>query len=384
MGSFATHFQPHRKSEIRRGFRGSHQSRPETRDELNSVRRSSMKAHASGFSRAKAVLNGENEIALLIGNGINNAVKNNRGISWKQLMESLVAEASGYAENPDKARIRLLRLLTENEHKRTPASNPEVFDLIESTCNLVPGSSSPTRERLSLHNRIAELFARMEPGAPHRALISWAAARGVPVMTTNYDHCLQDAVEAAPRRIFGTRRLLSDRYPWNRYYAPQSVRDPIDSFAVWHIHGDRSLKRSIRIGLDEYMGMVERLRKLKHGVAKEILSGPREDQTRDPAYHAAPWLRIFMGRKLWIQGLALHGDEVSLRWLLIQRFRYWKRYKPGHRRCSGWYIHGPVKICGKLDDGRRAFLESVGLQIIEINKSENIYENLFNKAAREK
>lgn len=337
-----------------------------------------MARHTAGFFKAKAILLKEKEIALLIGNGINNAVRHKRGISWKQLMETLVTEAAGFAEHPNKARKRLLRLLNENEHKRTPASNPEVFDLIEATCNLVPGSMKPATEQLSLHTRIAELFARMEHGAPHRALVAWAAANGVPVMTTNYDHCLQEAIEGAaiPRRIFTTRLKLSDRYPWNRYYAPQSVRDPIDSFAVWHIHGDHALRRSIRIGLDEYMGMVERLRKLKHGVAKEILSDPDEDPTRDPAYHAAPWLRIFMGRKLWIQGLALHADEVSLRWLLIQRFRYWKRYRSEHRQCSGWYVHGPVKICGGLDDDRRAFLESVGLKIIEIQNAENIYENL--------
>jgi hypothetical protein len=84
-----------------------------------------------------------------------------------------------------------------------------------------------------------------------------------------------------------------------------------------------------------------------------------------------------MGRKLWIQGLALHADEVSLRWLLIQRFRYWKRYKPNHRHCSGWYVHGPTKLCGSLDDDRRAFLESVGLEILQINKAENVYQGLF-------
>ena len=36
-----------------------------------------------------------------------------------------------------------------------------------------------------------------------------------------------------------------------------------------------------------------------------------------------------------------------------------------------------TKICGSLDDDRSAFLESVGLEILEISRPENVYEVLF-------
>ena len=84
-----------------------------------------------------------------------------------------------------------------------------------------------------------------------------------------------------------------------------------------------------------------------------------------------------MGRKLWIQGLGLRAAEVSLRWLLIQRFRYWRHYKPEHRKASGWYVHGPTADIGPLDEGRRAFFENVGLTVVEIPKANEIYTALF-------
>jgi hypothetical protein len=84
-----------------------------------------------------------------------------------------------------------------------------------------------------------------------------------------------------------------------------------------------------------------------------------------------------MGRKLWIQGLGLRADEVSLRWLLIQRFRYWRQYKPEDPKASGWYVHGPTDEIGPLDESRRAFFENVGLTVVEISNGDEIYAALF-------
>ncbi len=72
-----------------------------------------------------------------------------------------------------------------------------------------------------------------------------------------------------------------------------------------------------------------------------------------------------MRRNLWIQGLSLQANEVTLRWLLIQRYRYWRRYRPDIE-FNGWFVHGPTEVLGALDDERRVFLESVGLRIIEL------------------
>lgn len=338
-----------------------------------------MKTNVSVVKKAQQSLRKHrSDLALVIGNGINLTSGAAGGISWDQLMEDLISLAARSSPNPTSTATRLKSLLVRGDDGQTPASLPEIFDIIEAIRTVKPNSTSRSSSDLHLQAQIAQMLKKMKPGSPHRAVVKWAWDSGVPILTTNYDHCLQDGLDMkCERRLFGSGRPRSDFYPWDRYYAPGTVVDPACEFAVWHVHGDRDLKRSIRAGLDQYMGMAQRLRTLKRPIAKEILGGPDENHEGDPAYLAAPWLRIFMGRKLWIQGLGLRAAEVSLRWLLIQRFRYWRRYRPKHRKSSGWYIHGPTAKVGRLDEGRRAFFQNVGLDVIEIAAASDFYTTLF-------
>ncbi len=334
----------------------------------------------SGFKQAARILMRQStELAFLIGNGINRLAGASGGLSWDQLMANLIAGAAANSADPQAAERRLKRLIKRGKDGQTPASLPEVFDIIDAMRRSPSDSQRPSSPKSTLQREIVQMLKGMKPGAPHKALVNWANRNNVPVLTTNYDHCLQEALVlvGCKRRCFGSDCPKSDVYPWDRYYASETIADPASEFAVWHIHGDRDMERSIRIGLDQYMGMVERLRGVKFAIAKEILRVSPNSRTTPPAYHEAPWLRIFMGNRLWIQGLALSPAEVSLRWLLIQRFRYWRRFKPEHRFASGCYIHGPVEQIGPLDYERRIFLQSVGLKVITINKRKNMYVNLF-------
>jgi hypothetical protein len=340
----------------------------------------------SGFEEAARVLTQERgNLALLLGNGINIGSGASGGISWNQLMEDLIAWSASNSQEPAETERRLKRLLERGAGGETAASLPEIFDIIEATGAIKPGESGRKFGKLDLQSRIAETLKVMKPGDPHKAVTRWAAQSDVPILTTNYDHCFQDALDSVGcrKRRFGDGRPLSDFYPWDRYYAPKKVADPAKAFAVWHIHGDQDLKRSIRAGLDQYMGMVERLRKLKRPVAEEIFLGLNEDQPSGRAFYSAPWLRIFMGNKLWIQSLGLRAAEVSIRWLLVQRFRYWKRYNPSLHDENGWYVHGPTEQIGPLDEGRRNFFENVGLKVIEIAKPDDAYLNLFGSRPNE-
>jgi hypothetical protein len=86
-----------------------------------------------------------------------------------------------------------------------------------------------------------------------------------------------------------------------------------------------------------------------------------------------------MSRKIWIQGLAIQADEISIRWLLIQRFRFWTALYPDDCYASGWYVHGPTDKTGPLDEERKIFFENVGLQVIEIAQQENAYDRLYGR-----
>lgn len=330
-----------------------------------------------GFKHARRILISEKaDIAFLVGNGINLVSGVNHELSWDGLMKKLVHEAAEASLHALATKSRLWKLLERGKHGQTPASLPEIFDILEAVrANGVQGTAS---KKISLQARIAELLKSMEPGKAHEALVQWASEAGTPVLTTNYDHCLETAAgpECCQHRL-GSGKPLSDFYPWDRYYAARKVTDPASAFAIWHVHGDRELKRSIRAGLDQYMGMAQRLRAIKQAIAEESLSQSKTTLAGLPAYHRAPWLRVFMRRKLFIQGLGLRASEVALRWLLIQRFRYWNRYRQGHKGPTGWYVHSPTNTVGRLDQERRVFFENVGLEIIEIKQEVNSYEKLY-------
>jgi hypothetical protein len=333
-----------------------------------------------GFCEAKKALEGEkSQLAFLIGNGINYIGSASGGISWDQLIDELISWAAGVSNSQAETIKMLKRLIERGSSGRTAVSLPEAFDILTATLWIKQGVASGYSAKVDLQAKISELLKDMKPSDAHKALYGWAVHAQAPILTTNYDHCIQDALNnrECKRRLFGTGNSMSDFYPWDRYYSPRKISDPCDEFALWHIHGDRRFRRSIRAGLDQYMGMVQRLRRHKMSVAKEVLYRIKKVQKMIPAFHKVPWLRIFMGKKLWIQGLAIREDEVSIRWLLIQRFRYWKRYKPDECLTNGWYIYGPTRKLGALDAERRLFFRSIGLKIFEIQNTSDVYRNLF-------
>ena len=333
-----------------------------------------MSAEDPGFNKAEMILQSQSSsIALLIGNGINLACGQKRSISWNDLLGELI-ERSSRSASKNTFTNNLKLLLERDSRDLTPASLPEAFDIIKATCMM----SADNLPKDRFQEIIAGLLRKMEPDAPHKRLIVWAQQSNVPVLTTNYDHCFQYALDGkCKRKRFGLLKPMSQYYPWDRYYASKAIIEPMHEFAIWHIHGDCEIRQSIRAGLDQYMGMVERLRAIKGTVAVESLNTQKDISESVPAFHKAPWLKIFMGKKLWIQGLALQPDEVAIRWLLIERFRYWSKYLPDSCRESGWYIHGPTDITGKIDRNRKIFLESVGIKVLEIKRPLNDYVNLY-------
>ena len=110
-----------------------------------------MRRRPLGFEQARQLLSREkNELALLVGNGVNLASADEAGISWDGLMESLINAAVINSENADATRAKLRRLLDRGADGLTPASLPEVFDIIDAHCSTKAEGKS-NRPGQSLH-----------------------------------------------------------------------------------------------------------------------------------------------------------------------------------------------------------------------------------------
>ena len=184
-----------------------------------------------------------------------------------------------------------------------------------------------------------------------------------PILTTNFDTYLSDSLQTK-RYILSPKENLykfNDFYPWNVYFSNKKINDPLHEFAIWHINGLTNYHRSIKLGLSDYMGCVERARKMIQGNSlNEYFNGKNQEYWI--GYNT--WLHILFNKDLFIFGLKLDENEVFLRWLLIQRAKYSRMY---NTLLKGWYINQ------KIPKGKRFFLEQLGFEVIDIKNYNDLY-----------
>ena len=186
-----------------------------------------------------------------------------------------------------------------------------------------------------------------------------------PILTTNFDTYISESIEKTELKILKNGQYkFTDFYPWNMCYSDKSLENPLDGFAIWHINGIVKYPRSIRLGLSDYMGCVERARKMIQGTnLNEYFSG--KNQVGWKGYNT--WLHIIFNKSLFIFGLGLEENEVFLRWLLIQRAKYFRMY---NKTFGGWYVDKEIKA------GKRFFLEQLGFEVINISDYNTLYQVL--------
>ncbi|WP_334184667.1 SIR2 family protein [Novosphingobium sp.] len=279
------------------------------------------------------------ELALILGNGIHLA-GGGRGNSWRGLLLDL-ANKSG------------LNL----PNWPSGLSNIEFFDVLA----------------LQEENNIGEMAKQFcdamsdwQVNRHHRSVMSWAVKRDVPVLTTNFDTVLSDAAKA-PRQRTKHAKFVS-YYPWDTRFAHQLHDDPCAGFGVWHINGMACYPRSIRLGLSHYVGLAQRAR----GWMQQRDTGVFKENGLETWRGRHTWLQIVFKRPLLIFGLGLREDEVFLRWLLIERARYFAKF-PALRQ-DAWYVYKNDPK-DKAQEGHLLFLSSVGFNCIRVEDHSEIYDD---------
>ncbi|MDE5880679.1 MAG: SIR2 family protein [Muribaculaceae bacterium] len=133
--------------------------------------------------------------------------------------------------------------------------------------SLLVNSSKQQIFRNSLKREVADLFL---PKSSYKLTdcLSYIKGLNVPILTTNFDTYMSDSVGAKRfiNNMEGQLYKFTDFYPWNVYYSTEKINENIlDNFGIWHINGMTDYPRSIRLGLSDYMGCVERARVMIQG-----------------------------------------------------------------------------------------------------------------------
>lgn len=299
---------------------------------------------SSGVARSidlrKILQDHAGRIALVIGNGINRygAIGMN---SWDQLLVSIARD---------------LRIDVSSVPDGTALT--EFYDVLDLNASGRIGDLS------------AQFCAKMAGWRPldhHRDIIGWADRHAVPVLTTDFDEVLSDA--AGCRFQLPRNDKFTDFYPWETYFAHGLLPGPCDGFGIWHINGMARYKRSIRLGLSHYMGSVQRARTWLHRSGDSQLFRAKG---RAHWAGARTWLHLLFNKPLLFLGLALEENEVFLRWLLIERAKYFRVFPD--RRHPAWYIytHDPRN---DREAGKHFFLEALGIACVRAANFDDMYRN---------
>ena len=277
-------------------------------------------------------------IAFIVGNGINRYPGNPKAISWDHLL------------------LQLWKKFSPENFEQVPQglSMTEFYDLLD-----IQGSTA----NYAIQKEAARLLGGWSFQPHHKSFITKAREMGSPVLTTNFDMVLPASLEL--QQYFTDKKGFSDFYPWSTYYGDRQLNSPTSGFGIWYINGFVRYPRSIRLGLSHYMGCVERARNLmSRGLyAHKYWQG---QQT---------WLEILLNKSLCIFGLSMEENEVFIRWLLIERAKYFKKFP--ERKKEGWYVMPRTETPNARSAGKALFLKSVGLHVIEVNSYDEIYRDAW-------
>ena len=278
-------------------------------------------------------------LSLVIGNGVNLHNSNTETNTWKALLEGLAKKYSG-----------------DSQPIQQGVSLTEFYDILNIKYN-------PKERKNDIQKDFCAQISDWEPSEHHYQIVEWAKRFNVPILTTNFDNALGMSANCKLLRTTEGRKEFTDFYPWESYYANSPIESTSNSFGIWHINGVKNYHRSIRLGLTHYMGSVQRARNWIYGTrGNERFSAEKDKNWRGKN----SWINIIFNNSLLFFGLGLDENEVFLRWLLIERARYFLRYPD--KKKSAWYVHPE-----NLGSGKKYFLEGVGIEAKRVDSYDDIY-----------
>lgn len=289
----------------------------------------------------KAIIESEPNLAFIIGNGINKYQNNPTSADWQKILLDFWNNLStNQLQSGDLDGISLT----------------ELFDIL----SLQTVDSNEARDEFV--NRVNSIAHTDYHDKLQRRLIDINR----PVLTTNFDTLLETGLKL---RRLETSRKFTAFYPWENYWGRNKLSSPVEGFGIWHVNGMTKYKQSIKLGLSQYTLMAARAKDL-------LLSRGSSIYTYDGSAGSTwrginTWFHIIFTCDLLIFGLNLGKEETFMRWLLIERAKFFDK-NTGCRR-KGWYV---CKI-DEMTPGKKLFLESVGFQVIELNDYDEIYSEML-------
>ena len=284
--------------------------------------------------------NRSHQLALILGNGINRYNSDDGLNSWDAML------------------LELWERHTKEDAQENPLgiSLTEFYDALD--------LSSQLKEK-NLQKEFCKFLTGWQAKSHHHGIVQWAKHNNAPILTTNFDETLSDCLALDLHHNDGQR--FTDFYPWGSCFAQSAIQNPAQEFGIWHINGVQRYSRSIRLGLSHYMGSVERARALIHKGQQRLFA----ERAAEHWNGCDTWLHCIFNNDLLFLGLGLDTSEIFLRWLLIERAKFFKTFPA--RAKQAWYVYAGKDI----SQGQLIFLKSVGCSIVKESSYNALYSNAW-------
>ncbi len=235
-------------------------------------------------------------------------------------------------------------------------SNTEFFDILD--------LARESGHQNNLQSEFCKLMEDWNPTSHHKRIVTWAHQHQRPIITVNFDENLSRTKNL---KLFRTGKSFTDYYPWGSYFSDQKISDLHSSFAIWHAHGMMRYARSIRLGLTDYMGSVQRARSWVYNgdnsLRAKIKKGHQSWRGSDT------WLDILFFCPILIFGFSFGKDENFLRWLFLERAKLQKISNQITDKI--WF----VERTSDNSLSRKLFFERLGVEFVTVDSYSDIYEN---------
>ena len=318
----------------------------------------------------------EKKPAFLFGNGIN-LYNDSNSKTWREILQDLLIDK---IKDDCDLKFKFERAFESDFSK--DISYPEMYDLINGLYKIFGDDSDGELDCLQKEacDIIEGNFRKNKKNKHYKKIVEKLRNLNLPLMTTNFDNLFEkysgldkQNMKSLDQSVVGSGKYSAHfAYQWNKYFSDNTLTKPDEKFAIWHIHGTIYDSRSIQLGTNQYVGMLDRARFAIRGKKGAALSKSKEEWFADNT-----WLDLMYNRPLVVIGLGVSTDEIFLRWLLLGRNRHLTDFsnKVDRDEKHSLYLSSsehPVPYAQRL------FLETCGFEIIELSTDKELYEDLWN------
>lgn len=298
---------------------------------------------------------------LFVGNGINN-VNNENKLSWKSILNKLKKEYKlDIKDNPEKP-------------------FPLLFEQIISDILRSGGREFEAKEF------IGGLMKNLSPEKLHKEIVSMGFKN---IITSNYDLTLEksliDSIKHKNQGVIKeTRQNLFRKYT-------------IEDCNFWHMHGTILAPDTIALGYEHYTAYLHKMREyiLSGGEYTSIkFESIRKRLMNNSMKTVDSWVDLFFTHDIYFLGFGLDFTEITMWFLLNERFRMKYCKCKGKINNNIYYFHSKEDFNSNTANGKNnnrtiaklELLEANDVKLVEINNryDEKYYYKCLSKIKNSK